>query len=114
MHEFGIIQNIIEIVTDSIKENGLNKVTKVKLLIGKMRQVSPEAMQFAFEATTKDTMFEASKLEMEFIPIQMKCNKCSREFEVQENLYFCEKCQGTDLSIVHGQELIIKSIEGEK
>ena len=114
MHEFSVIQNILDIVDDTIKENGLTKVTRVNLLIGRMRQIVPEAMQFAFEAATKGTLLETSELEMEFKSIIMKCNKCSDEFEVYDNRYFCEKCQCADLSIVHGQELIIKSIEGDK
>jgi hydrogenase nickel incorporation protein HypA/HybF len=113
MHEFSIIKNIIDIVDDTIKENGLTKVTRVKLLIGKMRQIVPEVMQFAFEEATKGTLLENSDLEMEFRPIIMKCNTCSGEFEVHDNLYFCEKCKCADLSIINGQELIIKSIEGD-
>lgn len=114
MHEFSIIQNVIEISTESIKDRGLTKVLNIKLIIGKMRQIVPEAMQFAFEASTKGTLLESSVLEMEFKSIKMRCKSCSAEFQVDDNMYICETCQGTDLSIIQGQELIIKSIEGEK
>ncbi len=114
MHEFSVIQNILDIVDDIIEENGLKKVTKVKLLIGKMRQIVPETMRFAFEAATKDTPLEAATLEMTFKPIHMKCKQCEKEFIVHENCYFCESCQSSDLSVIHGQELIIESVEGEE
>ena len=114
MHELSVIRNILDIVDDTVKENGLKNVSKVRLLIGKMRQIVPEVMQFAFEAATKETLLEKSELEIEFQSIIMKCNKCSNEFKVHQNQYFCDKCQCTDLSIIQGQELIIKSIEGDK
>jgi hydrogenase nickel incorporation protein HypA/HybF len=114
MHEFSVIKNIIDIIDDTIKEKGIAKVTRVKLLIGKMRQIVPEVMQFAFEEETKGTLIENAQLVMEFKSIIMKCNRCSDKFEVLDNLYFCEKCQCADLSIVQGQELIIESIEGDE
>ena len=114
MHEFSIIQNVIDIVKESACEKGLTKVTKVTLVIGKMRQIVPEAMQFAFEAATKGDLLEHSELAMKFKPIKMKCNTCDAVFEVEDNEYFCTACNGSDLSIIQGQELIIQSIEGEK
>ena len=114
MHEFSVIRNIIDIVNDTVKENGLTKVTRVRLIIGRMRQIVPEVLEFAFGEATKDTLLENSKLEISFKTVLMKCTGCSNQFEVKENNYLCEKCGCDDLSIIQGRELIIESIDGDE
>jgi Zn finger protein HypA/HybF involved in hydrogenase expression len=43
----------------------------------------------------------------------MKCKNCGSDFQVKENLFACNECNSTDLEIIQGKELFIKSIEGE-
>ena len=114
MHEFSIIENILTIVEETAEKEGLTSISKVTLIIGKMRQFVPETMSFAFEAASKGTIAESAALEMEFIPIKIHCNECGNEFIVNNHTYVCDKCSSTDLSVIEGQELIIKNIEGER
>jgi len=113
MHEFSIVSNLFEIMEDVAKENNLIRIDKVVLTVGKMRQVVPVAMEMAFEAVTKGTIAENAELELEFLPIQMKCNACGHNFDVEENVYLCPSCDSVQLEMIQGQELIIKHIEGE-
>lgn len=114
MHEFSIIENILTIVEEISEKEGLTSVSKVTLLIGKMRQIVPDTMSFAFEAAAKGTIADSAALEMEFVPIKIHCNECGNEFIVKNHTYVCEQCGSTDLSVLEGQELIIKNIEGER
>ena len=43
----------------------------------------------------------------------MRCRVCGNDFEVQENIFLCP-CGSSDLEIISGKELFIKSIEGEQ
>lgn len=114
MHEFSIIENILAIIEEIAENEKLTSISKVTLLIGKMRQIVPDTMSFAFEAAAKDTIAGSATLEMEFVPIKIHCNDCSNEFIVNNHTYVCERCGSTDLSVLEGQELIIKNIEGER
>ena len=46
MHELGITQNIMEIVEDEAGRAGLDRVTCVKLRIGRLTAIVPEALDF--------------------------------------------------------------------
>jgi len=113
MHEFALIANIIKICEETAQKHGLNRIDTVRICIGKMRQVVPETMQFAFSVAAKETLCEAADLEMEFLPIRMRCKECQYEFFVEDKLFQCPACKSGALQVIHGQELYIKSIEGE-
>jgi hydrogenase nickel incorporation protein HypA/HybF len=118
MHEFTLIQNICNAIEKIAAENNLRKITRVNLQVGKMRQVVPEFMQFAFTTIAKGTIYEGAELAIEIIPIKVLCHNCGREFEVEENIYLCPFCSSKDastssLEILSGKEFILASIEGE-
>jgi hydrogenase nickel incorporation protein HypA/HybF len=113
MHEFAIVSNLFEIMERIAAENNLKKISSVTLSVGKMRQVVPVAMDMAFEAITKGTLAEGAKLQLEFVPIRMKCASCKSEFDVESHVYICPGCESGLLELIEGQELLIKSMEGE-
>ncbi|PKL39783.1 MAG: hydrogenase maturation nickel metallochaperone HypA [Spirochaetae bacterium HGW-Spirochaetae-1] len=113
MHEFSIVSSLYDIIEEVARENSLVKVYRVSLIVGKMRQVVPVAMEMAFEAITKGTIAEGAELQLEFVPIKMQCRSCGHQFTVDEHVYICPKCEAVELDLVEGQELLIKQIEGE-
>lgn len=113
MHELGIIQNIITIIEEIARKEGLSRITKVVLLVGELRQIVPHAMHFAFDAATKDTMAEKAALELETIALRVRCRACGRESGVENNVFICAHCGDSSLDVIEGEELIIKHIEGE-
>lgn len=67
MHGLTIITNILNIIENVAKENSLIKIDKIKIKIGKLRDVYPEMLQNAFKIASKDTKAENAKLEFELI-----------------------------------------------
>lgn len=113
MHEFSIIDHILRICEETAQQHGLRKVTEIKVCIGKMRQVVPDTMHFIFEVASQETKCEAAHLDLEFLPILMMCKDCNHEFAIEDGLFECSACGSGSLKITQGQELYIKSIEGE-
>lgn len=113
MHELSIVSNIYSIVEDVARQNNLVRVTRISLVIGKMRQVVPVAMEMAFKAVTKDTIVENALLEMKFLPIIMCCKACGFSSEIDDYVFICPQCESAQLDIIQGQELLISHIEGE-
>jgi len=114
MHEFSIIYNVLQTVENVAKQNHLKKVDKIILRIGKLRQVMPDFLQFAFEASSEETIAKGAKLEIIKVPIKIKCLNCQKEVEAKRQTYLCPHCESTQLKILSGKELLIDSIEGEK
>ena len=113
MHEFSIIENIFKTIKEVAEKEKLKKITKVSLVIGGLRQIVPDVFEFAFQITSKDTLAEGAVLDIEKIPVEVRCKNCSEISPVEDHIFFCHHCQSTQVNIVKGKELYIKSLEGE-
>lgn len=113
MHEFGIIENIFKTIEKIALENRLQIISKVVLKIGKLRQLIPEFLRFAFQTVAKNTFAENAELIIEEIPITIKCKKCQNITQLEEVFFLCPKCLMNDVEIISGKELILETIEGE-
>jgi hydrogenase nickel incorporation protein HypA/HybF len=113
MHELAIAQSLVEIIEQEALPYGGAKVTGVKLLIGKLSGVLPDALKFAFEAISVGGIAEGASLEIEEVPLRIRCNQCGKVFLVDDPFMTCPGCEGTDVEMVAGRELEIRSMEIE-
>lgn len=113
MHELSIATEIFKQISKIIEEENINKVLEIKLKIGKLNQIVPEAFNFAIEVITKGTKAEGVKIIYKEIPITIKCNQCHIQNEVKDFYFICEKCGSSDVEIISGNELMFESMEVE-
>lgn len=113
MHELRIASDLSAIVLEVAGREKLSKVTKVNISFGQMIQIVPEIFDFAFRETVRDTIAMDAAVDIEIIPVKMRCKNCRDEFRIDNNTFHCVRCGSTDLDITEGKELFIKSIEGE-
>lgn len=113
MHEIGIAEDLSLIVLDTARKENLSKVTKVNISFGQLVQIVPDIFEFAFRETVRKTVAQDAEIDIEIIPIKMKCTNCGSDFLVKDNLFACIVCGSTDVEIIEGNELFITSIEGE-
>jgi hydrogenase nickel incorporation protein HypA/HybF len=106
-----IAQSIVEIVEDVLSEQGNPGVEKVFVTVGRMAGVVPESLEFSFEAITAGTRLEGAELVIEHVPIRARCKSCDHTWEVESYVFRCERCEGTGLDIVSGNELAVREIE---
>jgi hydrogenase nickel incorporation protein HypA/HybF len=110
MHELGITQNIVAIVTEHAEGK---KVRRVVLEIGKLSAIMPDAVQFCFDICTQGTVLEGSRLEIREIPGLAQCQQCGAEIVLDKPFGIC-KCGSVQLNLITGEELKIKEIEIEE
>lgn len=110
MHELGITQNIVAIVTENAKGA---KVQRVLLEIGKLSAIMPDAIRFCFDICTQGTILAGAKLEIVEIPGLAKCRQCGTEISVDKPFGICS-CGSVQLDLITGEELKIKEIEIEE
>lgn len=113
MHEFSIMQGVFKLLEDIAAKNNLIKISKVILRIGKLRQVSPDFLRFAFENIAQNTLVNGAELIIEEIPITMRCKSCNQEFTVEHHTYICPVCGAAKLELLTGKEILIVSVDGE-
>lgn len=114
MHEMGIISNIFKVVEDVAANNNIQRITKVNLRIGKLRQVAPPMLENAFAVVSEGTLARGARLEVEYQNIVMRCQSCREEFSVDDKLYICPSCEGTELTLLTGDEVMLESVEGSR
>ncbi len=110
MHEFSIALNIVDIATRTARNEGAAKINEVEIEVGILSGVVIEALEFALESATKNTLLENAKIIITRIKARAKCSKCHAEFEPKELIAECPVCSSFDFKIINGRELRVKSI----
>jgi len=114
MHEFSIMQSALDQALGEARKAGAVRVHEIRLRIGALSGVVPEALQFAFEALTQDTCAEGAVLAIEEVPARFWCAKCGREF-VSRNLYAeCPDCGTPSGELRAGREMELCSMEVDR
>ena len=114
MHELSVAQRIVEIAEEQASKSGLARVTAIKVRIGGLTTVVPEALNFCFGFATEDTLAAGAELVIEEVPAEAKCNSCGKAFPVTDAYFLiCPSCASPDTTLLRGQELDLLSIEGE-
>jgi hydrogenase nickel incorporation protein HypA/HybF len=108
MHEMSITQGIIELCLDHA---GGRRVSSVDIEIGALSSVVPEAIEFCFEACSRETTLEGARLNIVRIPGVGMCLDCRRETPLMELYGSCVQCGSSRVTIVSGEELRVREIE---
>ena len=116
MHEMSLVEGITKVIAEKAAENRINKITKVKLVIGKLTNALPDALNLAFEVIrNEESLYDAeAQLVIEERKTTGKCNECRKEFSIEDNYSFiCPDCDSLLVTIVSGRELYVDYFEGE-
>ena len=113
MHEMSIAMSLFQIIEEEIIRSNLSRVTLVRLRIGEMSTVVPEALEFCFGVLAEGTPVAGATLECDIVPITGLCRSCRREFTVEDYLFRCPDCRSAEVDMVTGEELCLAELEGE-
>lgn len=113
MHEMSLMASIFDIIGRNLEAYPGARVKKVKLVVGAMTNVVPDAMQMAFEAMGRGTPAEGAELTIEEVPLTARCHECKWQGEIEEYRFFCPACSSPQLELLTGRELYIESLEVE-
>jgi len=110
MHELSIASSIIELVADEAQKASAKKVSKVELDIGSLAGVEQDALEFAWETVTQNTIVEHAVLQINNIQAKARCSDCKTSFEAENFFAPCPSCYGFNYEVLQGKELQVKSI----
>lgn len=111
MHEVGIMQNAIQMAEQQAREDGAQRIHVLRLRVGQMSGVVPEALEFAFEAVSQGTLAAGARLEIERVPPAAWCVRCAAEFECADYDLTCPRCLEFSQELRRGTEMQLSSIE---
>ncbi len=111
MHELSIMESALNLALAQARENGGNRVHALRLRIGVLSGVVPDALQFAFEALASGTPAEGAELIIENVPARFWCEPCHREFESADMFAECPECRRPSGELRAGREMELASLE---
>jgi hydrogenase nickel incorporation protein HypA/HybF len=108
VHELGITRNIVTICGERA---GGRRVSRVKLEIGRLSAVVPDAIRFCFDVVSQGSPVEGARLEIVEVAGLGRCRRCNASVELSTPSCRCPACQSLELELVAGDELTIKEME---
>ena len=106
MHELSIAGSIVEQISERL---GDKRVTLVRLRIGELSGVVPDALRFCWDLAADGTPLAGAALEIEEIEARCSCRSCGAEFRPPDGLQLCG-CGSADVRLLAGADLTIASV----
>lgn len=111
MHEVGLMQEAVRMALDYATSAGASRVHRLRLRVGAMSGVVPDALRFAFDVVCRGTLAEGAVLEIDHVPAVCWCSKCQSEFECEDFINECPKCHEISTELRRGTELDLACVE---
>ncbi|PPD44041.1 MAG: hydrogenase maturation nickel metallochaperone HypA [Methylocystis sp.] len=111
MHEMALTESIVEIACDEARKQGASRIRVVRLRIGAMAHVAPEALRFCFDAVARGTPAEGATLDILRRKGEGLCADCGKSVPLEERFAACPECGGQHVQMTSGDELRIEELE---
>ncbi|HEY5789090.1 MAG TPA: hydrogenase maturation nickel metallochaperone HypA [Gammaproteobacteria bacterium] len=113
MHEMSLAEGILQILEQNSRSQGFARVTRVRLELGRLSHVEPEALAFCFEVVARDTLAAGAVLELLRVDGQGWCEECAASVPIDSHYAACPRCGGYRVATTGGTEMRVKELEVE-
>jgi len=110
MHEAAICEALLDQLASLAGRNGWSRILRVKVQLGLLSGVVPEALEFAFEALSQGTPAEGAVLEMETEPARFSCDACG-DLDLNRLDFTCPNCGGSLRLLQAGRGILLCEIQ---
>ncbi|MFN7805485.1 MAG: hydrogenase maturation nickel metallochaperone HypA [Planctomycetaceae bacterium] len=110
MHEASLVRRLIAMVTTEAERAGGGAVSVVRVEVGALSGVEPLLVQLAYDRQVPESRLAGSRLEIELVPLQARCDRCG-VFEVPQFRFACPGCGNPRTKVVSGEEFRLVSFD---
>jgi len=111
VHELSLARALLAQLADESERHAFARVLRVKLAIGALGHVDPDALAFAFEVAAAGTLAAGAALDIERVAGAAHCLGCGADVAVHGRGDFCPKCGGGHLVVTGGEDMKIREVE---
>ena len=108
MHELAIAEGLVDGVTERLPGR---RIASVRVEIGTLSGVVPDALRFCFGMATEGTPLAGADLEISEPEAKCDCGDCGRSFEPEDGRILLCPCGSANVTVVSGQQLLITSVK---
>jgi len=113
MHEYSVVQALLEQIEGVAKENSATKVTKIITKIGVMSGIEAHLLEIAFNTFKEGTICGEAEFIMNLQPVVIECHDCGEMSELDKIHYCCQKCESINVKVIDGEDMFLMSLEME-
>jgi len=111
MHEYSVVQALLNQCEEHAKQNGATEVTKVICKIGVMSGIEIHLLQTAFDTFKEGTMCKDAEFIINEQMLKLECKDCKKIFEVDEIRYYCPHCESLKVKVLDGEDMYLMSLK---
>lgn len=108
MHELGLCGSIVDAIE---RRAGDRPVRHVRVRVGRLHHVHPDAFDQSFALAATGTVAENASAELVLLPVRAHCPACAARWDCLDHPLACPDCGECGIELVGGDELILESIE---
>jgi hydrogenase nickel incorporation protein HypA/HybF len=113
MHEMSLIEDVIGLVEQERAKQAFDRVRLIRLELGALGCVEPQALRFCFDAVAQGTIAEGARLDIQMVAGQGWCPDCRLAAPLAERFSACPRCDGARMRITAGDGLRLAEMEVE-
>lgn len=110
MHEISLLENVRDILEEHALSQQFNKITQIRLEIGRLSCVEAEALRFGFAAVMQGSLAENAELIISELDGLGYCQRCQRQVRMTNLFDPCDQCGNPLTDIIQGMEMKIKDL----
>jgi hydrogenase nickel incorporation protein HypA/HybF len=108
VHELGLCTSIVDAVA---RRAGERAVAQVRVRVGRLHHVHPDAFDQSFAMAAVGTVAEGAGAELVLLPVRARCGDCQTVWEGDDVPALCPACGGSGVEVTGGDELVLESIQ---
>lgn len=113
MHELTLADEMVRLIESAAQTQGFQRARVVRLEVGTLSCVEPDAMALAFEAASLGTCAEGAELVLMSVDAQGTCPACGHKQTLQALYDACESCDYLPMRVLTGTQLRIRDLDVE-
>ncbi|HXU93174.1 MAG TPA: hydrogenase maturation nickel metallochaperone HypA [Gallionella sp.] len=113
MNEMLLAEGVVDLVDHRARREGCQRVKTVRLEIGKLSGVEPEAIRFCFDEVASGTLAEGAALDIVEQDGQAWCFDCGQLVPLAARGDPCPECGGFRLRMDEGVAMRVRELEIE-
>lgn len=111
MHEYSVVQALLERVQAEARAQGACAVVRVHVALGELAGVDPALLRTAYDVFRERTICAQAELRLRHVEARWECPRCGTA-AARGSMLRCARCEAP-ARLVQGDELLLERVELE-
>lgn len=111
VHELSLAEHALAIIEEAAQREGFRRVHRVRVEVGCLSYVQPEALRFAFATVSSGTCADGAVLEILQTPGEGECPRCLIRLPMDTEPGWCPSCDRSPLRVVGGTRMTVRDLD---